>query len=86
MSAWWTPIWSTGAGPNRIYCGIARTEEGFAVDLFRGDTCIESVVCENRTEALRGAAAFERQYAPAPQTPQPQPRVLAETDRLAAHG
>lgn len=84
MSGWWTPMWSIGAGANRVYCGIARTEEGFAVDVFRGDTCLESLVFERRTEAVRGAAAFERQYVHQPVRLQPRPGE--EVDRLAAHG
>ncbi len=83
MSGWWTPIWSVGTGASRIYCGIARTEEGFAVDVFRADTCIESMVYESRREAVRGAAAFERQYVHrAPR----QSRRDADTHGVAAHG
>jgi hypothetical protein len=84
MSGWWTPIWSFGTGAHRIYCGIARTEEGFAVDVFRGDTCIESRVYATRPEALTGAAAFEREFArQARPTP---PLSVHEPDTLAAHG
>lgn len=82
MSGWWTPIWSVGTGTSRIYCGIARTEEGFAVDVFRGDTCIESVVYDSRTAAVRGAAAFERQYV---HPPRRQSREEVAAERLAAH-
>jgi hypothetical protein len=69
MNGWWTQIWSLGTGANRIYCGIARTEEGFAVDLFQGDTCVDSLVFENRTAAVKAAAAFERRYARHIRTP-----------------
>jgi hypothetical protein len=64
MSGWWTEIWSVGKGTNRVYCGIARTEEGFAVDVFRGDTCIDSRVLDSRNAAVKAAAAAERRHAP----------------------
>ena len=82
MNDWWTPIWSEGNGPDRLYCGIAQTEEGFAVDVFRGDTCIEGLVYTTRTEAVRGAAAFERQFI---HETRPHPLRVAATERLAAH-
>lgn len=84
MSGWWTPIWSLGTDAHRIYCGIARTEEGFAVDVFQGDTCIESLVFETQAEALKEAARFERQFARHPRPVPPVPE--RETDTLAAHG
>jgi hypothetical protein len=31
MAGWWTELWSIGNGLSRTSCGIARTEEGFAV-------------------------------------------------------
>jgi hypothetical protein len=84
MSRWWTPIWSHGTDARRLYCGIARTEEGFAVDVFRGDTCIESLVFETRADALKGAADFERQFARQPGTAPP--AHAFDTDTLAIHG
>ena len=66
MSRWWTETWSVGLGTDRLYCGIARTEEGFAVDVFHRDTCIDSVVCATRKDALKTAAAMERRYTHAP--------------------
>ena len=84
MTGWWTPMWSIGTGAQRIYCGIARTEEGFAVDVFRGDTCIESLEFATQAEALTGAAEFERQFG---RQLRPVPPLRApETDTLAAHG
>jgi hypothetical protein len=62
-SGWWTEIWSVGRGSDRVYCGIARTEDGFAVDLFCGDTCIESRVVETRADAVKTAGALERRHS-----------------------
>ena len=84
MSGWWTPIWTVGSGPNRLYCGIARTEDGFAVDVFRGDTCIDSVEYATRKEAVREAAAFERQYVLQPA--RSQARRPTHIDDVVAHG
>ena len=78
-SGWWTEIWSVGRGSNRVYCGIARTEEGFAVDLFRGDTCIESRVLENRIDAVKAAGALERRHSRAGHSPQVPRRPAAHT-------
>jgi hypothetical protein len=61
-TSWWTEIWSVGRGTNRVYCGIARTEEGFAVDVFRGDTCVDSRVVDSRTAAVKAAATLERRH------------------------
>jgi hypothetical protein len=58
----WTELWSFGVGRSRIYCGIARTEEGFAVDVFCGDWCIESEPHRTRAVAVRAALARERRY------------------------
>ena len=62
-SGWWTEIWSVGGGSNRVYCGVALTEEGFAVDLFRGDTCIESRVLASRMDAVQAAGALECRHS-----------------------
>lgn len=57
----WTEIWSTGHGRDRSYCGIAATEEGYAVDVFQGDTCVASSTFERQSDAERAAhALFER--------------------------
>jgi hypothetical protein len=45
-----------------MYCGIERTEEGFAVDVFRGDSCVVSQVHPSRSEAERAARAIARRY------------------------
>jgi hypothetical protein len=62
-NGWWTEIWSLGRGANRLYCGIARTEDGFAVDVFRGDTCVDSWIFETREAAVKAAAAQEHRHA-----------------------
>jgi hypothetical protein len=62
MAKPWTELWSFGSGAQRSYCVIERTEEGFALDVFRGDTCIESDVFETRDQAERVARGLEAQY------------------------
>jgi len=60
---WWREVWSVGEGRSRTYCGIARTPEGFAVDVFEGDDCIESETYDSRLEAAYAVDAFRRRYA-----------------------
>jgi hypothetical protein len=55
MVNWWTEEWSFGSGASRVSCGISHTEEGYAVEVFRGDTCMESFVYTSRAEALQVA-------------------------------
>lgn len=65
MAAWqesWTEIWSAGHGQNRSYCGIAVTEDGYAVDVFQGDTCVASVTFAVRQDAERAAARMRARY------------------------
>ena len=62
MLDWWTEQWSIGEGPSRAYCGIARTEEGYAVDVFRGYTCVDSFPYANRREAVAAARMLKLQY------------------------
>lgn len=59
----WTEIWSQGQGRSRVYCGVARTEVEFAVDLFHGDTCVASWVFESFEEAKRAAWHAREPYA-----------------------
>ena len=61
MYDWWREQWSLGEGQSRVYCGIARTKEGDAVDVFRGDTCVDSVPYGNRQEAIAGAWTLKLQ-------------------------
>ncbi len=66
----WTEVWSAGHGRSRSYCGIARTEEGFAVDVFHGDTCVASEVFDSQDEAEQAAHEMRGRYlrtAPLPQ-------------------
>jgi len=60
----WTEIWAAGEGESRTYCGIARTIEGYAVDLFRGDSCISSEIHGTREEAEQAASALGRRHTP----------------------
>lgn len=62
MANWWTELWTSGSGRDRVYCGVARTEEGFAVDLFRGDICLDSWVHPTREAAVKAALELERQH------------------------
>ena len=77
-NGWWTEIWSVGRGPNRVYCGIARTEEGFAVDLFCGDTCIESREVESRDDAVKAAGVLERRHSRESRSPEVSPGPVAD--------
>lgn len=58
----WTEVWSAGHGRNRSYCGIARTEEGFAVDVFHGDSCVASAVFGSQPEAEKAAYQMRGRY------------------------
>ena len=62
MRRTWTELWSYGIGAARIHCGIARTADGYAVDLFEGDTCRHSERHGRRTDAVRRALALEKDY------------------------
>jgi hypothetical protein len=62
MAKWWKEVWSAGSGARRLYCGIARTVDGYAVDLFRGDECIASDLFATRTEAERAASGLRREH------------------------
>ena len=74
MQKRWKEVWAAGEGNSRTYCGIARTVEGYAVDLFRGDSCIASEIHETREDAERAALELRRQparrrgSAPAPES------------------
>jgi hypothetical protein len=59
---WWTEMWSIDDVGGRTYCGIARTPDGFAVDVFRGDNCIASTLHMSWGEAEREASALKRRY------------------------
>ena len=59
---WWREVWSIGEGRQRVYCGIARTPDGYAVDVFEGDSCIESDTFPSRLEAAYAVDMFRRRY------------------------
>lgn len=76
----WTEIWSTGHGRERAYCGIADTDDGFAVDVFQGDTCVASSMFAERAEAERAARQMRSRYQRMPLVhtpPQEQTAVAA---------
>lgn len=62
MRNWWTEMWAIDDGPDRTYCGIARTPDGFALDVFRGDNCIASTLHATWREAEREASVLKRRY------------------------
>ena len=64
MAKWWKEVWTAGEGAGRTYCGIARTVEGYAVDLFRGDSCIASEIHDTRAAAERAASELTRRHMP----------------------
>ena len=65
MINWWAEEWSFGSGASRISCGVSRTEEGYAVDVFRGETCVETFIYATRNEAIRIAQRLKHHYADA---------------------
>jgi hypothetical protein len=71
----WTEQWSIGEGPSRVYCGIARTDNGLFVNVFEGETCVESVRVFTDQDATRLAHLFSvtkiREHSP-PGSPQMQ--------------
>jgi hypothetical protein len=71
MCDWWREQWSLGEGQSRVYCGIARTKEGYAVDVFRGDTCVDSFPYGNRQDAIDGAWTLKLQVLGADRFGQP---------------
>jgi hypothetical protein len=62
VSEWWREVWSIGEGRGRTYCGIARIPDGYAVDVFEGDSCIESESFGTRLEAAYAVDLFRRRY------------------------
>jgi len=62
MRDWWTEFWSVGDGRTRMSCGIAQTPEGFAVDVFEGDTCVASEVHSCRQRAENAALDLKLRY------------------------
>ena len=62
MTGSWTEVWSYGRGSARTYCGISRTYDGFAVDVFHGFTCLETTVHETHDAAMAMARACRARY------------------------
>jgi hypothetical protein len=62
MTAWRTEQWALGSGEARLSCGISRSEDGFAVDLSRGNTCLDSFFYRTRADAERLTRQLKLQY------------------------
>ena len=62
MADFWAEEWSEGRGRSRKYCGVAETEDGFAVDVFEGDTCVWSEIVETRKEAKQKAMGLKMRF------------------------
>ena len=81
MAKWWAEEWAIGSGRSRVFCGIARTEEGYAVDVFRGDTCLESYDYRSRVKALEAAYLLKVQYRHGRERLTRDPSALADWQR-----
>jgi hypothetical protein len=46
----------------RTYCGIAETQDGYAVDVFQGDTCLEAADYATFEEAREAALGVRLRY------------------------
>jgi hypothetical protein len=62
MGTRWAEQWVLGSGRSRVACGISRTEDGFAVDLFHGETCVDSFFYRTRADAERITRSLKLQY------------------------
>jgi hypothetical protein len=62
MTTSWTEVWSFGLEPSRTYCVVERTEDGYAVDIFHGYTCLEAAVYATHDEAHGAAVASRARY------------------------
>ena len=63
MGGWRTESWRLSSGGGLVSCGISRTEDGYAVDVSHGDTCIDRIVCVTRAEAELAARTAKLRYA-----------------------
>jgi len=54
----WTEQWAIGEGQSRVYCVIARTDNGLFVNVFEGETRVESVRVFTYQDATRLAHLF----------------------------
>lgn len=85
MGNWWTEMWSIADVGGRTYCGIARTPDGFAVDVFRGDTCIASTLHATWGEAEREAVSLKRRHRRRRPLPTTGPWVPSRTNGRDLH-
>lgn len=74
----WTEVWSAGDGRDRSYCGIAETDDGFAVDVFQGDTCVASSIFESHDDAIKAASRMRARYLRNATFPTPRVSNLAQ--------
>ena len=54
--------WKLMSGGSRISCGISRTEDGFSVDVYDGETCVDRYACGTRGDAERRTRALKLRY------------------------
>ena len=54
--------WKLGSGGSRISCGISRTEDGFSVDVFHGDRCVDRFAFLTRLDAERQTRTLKLHY------------------------
>jgi hypothetical protein len=62
VTPWRTLLWSFGRGESRVSCGVTRTDDGYVVDVLRGDVCIDKAVHATREKAVRQALALENAH------------------------
>ena len=65
--------WKLNSGGSRVSCGISRSEDGFSVDVYHGETCVDRFPCRTRTDAEQTTRRVKLRYLdrhmPAPVTP-----------------
>lgn len=54
--------WKLVSGGSRISCGISRTEDGFSVDVFDGEICVDRYACGTRSDAERRTRTIKLTY------------------------
>jgi hypothetical protein len=54
--------WKLVSGGSRVSCGISRSEDGFSVDVFDGETCVDRFSCRTRTDAEQATRRVKLRY------------------------
>ena len=54
--------WKLVSGGSRISCGISRTEDGYSVDVFDGEICVDRYNCGTRVDAERRTRTMKLRY------------------------